>query len=532
MHEEMDETIWVSTFPKSVEKYVDDEGVEREEEVQTMPPPNFVDKGPSFYNSGKLDLHTTGQIVAKKGNELESVMGSFDLNSHRAVESFSQTASKRLSVQVDLNKRGVQPAPDIEYGERSELYKGYNIRDPNISRKIFIPDTRRGVQPLSVTGNERRAGFDKRREDGDVRDPFKVGSVRSEALESGKLEGNVPLRRGEHKLGGQVYEELPIYASRGGDFTSASSIHPSGRQSMKADPIHADVRKGLAFEERALDLEVDIGNKDSTKATDSNRKGGVLDAGKVISNVAGGRSDSTRRRDPNKVTFTELSAAVSSMFIGNSDSTLLEGGKWVNSHYESAPVAPLLQAPNKVAEPSFLKNRKEESEMATLVKAARSRDSKNDSSSIERVVVEMMNNQALVASQRARDSKVDSNPSLPQRVNQMGDMSTAIPTHSLSSFDSTQSQSHEIGKRSLQEERAVVSHPSKQSSDRKMYASKPGPITSYLENFKLKNFGTEKSLKDDSVTQRWFPVHTGNTKRQSEYEIEKMTDREFSACVR
>lgn len=187
----MDDTdLWSTREEVEYETFVDEFGNEHKERLNATPPANATEKGPAAFNAHRLDVHTGQGLARSKGADVPGE--DFDDDLRRAAPHFTADALRRSSVQVALNRRGVQEGAALDRDR--VMYDGYNLKTRTEPRPL-VP-TRRGAQALSVVGAERhdprvvRAGPQGRREA-----PLRSGA---HATDAGDGRGTVTavLRRG------------------------------------------------------------------------------------------------------------------------------------------------------------------------------------------------------------------------------------------------------------------------------------------------------------------------------------------------
>ena len=141
-----------TTEPGVFETYVDAFGIERSEEVASVPPASLVAKGPVASGAARLDFHTgEPKRATKRGGGLPGV--AFDDDLSRAGARVNEANRARLVKSVSVNRTDTQAAPAHEAFEgRGGLYDGLNY---TLSRApALFPVTNRSLLEPHVYGAE------------------------------------------------------------------------------------------------------------------------------------------------------------------------------------------------------------------------------------------------------------------------------------------------------------------------------------------------------------------------------------------
>lgn len=147
-----DGDLWGTVEEENVETYVDVNGNERKERVQTLPPPSLTRGGATSHSSHVLERHT-GAFTARAVKRDSVPAIPFD---DTALKAFTRPdtapSSFQQQVRVQRNQTGVQNAPQQENAVRDpHLYKGYNLNDADTARRPrYFPVTNRSVEPEST----------------------------------------------------------------------------------------------------------------------------------------------------------------------------------------------------------------------------------------------------------------------------------------------------------------------------------------------------------------------------------------------
>ena len=147
-----DGDLWGTVEEENIETYIDANGNERKERVQSLPPPSLTRGGATSHSSHVLERHT-GTFTARAVKRDSVPATPFDDTEVRAfTRPDTAPSSFQQQVRVQRNQTGVQAAPQQENAFRdTNLYEGYNLKDADTARKPrYFPVTNRSVEPEST----------------------------------------------------------------------------------------------------------------------------------------------------------------------------------------------------------------------------------------------------------------------------------------------------------------------------------------------------------------------------------------------
>jgi len=412
-----DEGAEVATFENAF-------GETETEEMQSIPPPDAHAKGTSAANSFRLAAHTGTQHVRGKGDDVP-MEDLFDRDLFGTERDATSLAAERSRVQIDLNRKGMQPSADAAAFSvsRDEMYHGYNETLPRTLRGL-IP-TRRGEQSLYVEGHEVSPRYGVPAAAAAPPATMRVGALdrldqddsmaRASAVGSRKVATGAPSTLG---VGGMTALSLPNRqeAERGSMPTSQhvlSASHPFSHAEPHRRLTHPSARASSS----AARSGAVVGSADSVAApSDGGPRDPTLDGASrsaASSSPALGHADSVEARTPVRLSYDESAAAAAALAIGARDSSVADSAgrhdrAGVADNPTSRPHNPDHADPLRRGALDGSSGRAtHESEYTRAARAVRARDSRADSRAVERMVADRMERHAAAAAAQARTARSD-----------------------------------------------------------------------------------------------------------------------------
>lgn len=412
LHRNQMDELWSVTDEDDgdVSEYQDAFGDTQAERMQPIPPRDMREHGLSA-SAHRLAVHTGEKRWASKGGDVPAT-DNFDTDlANRAGDLFSAASRVNFAPRVSLKRDGMQDAPEREDEGRNDLYHGFNERLTR-QMKTLIP-TRRGTTPLDVVGYEKR--------DSIVTAPPTQAQV-TEVIRAGAHEPT------SHRVGvangvmrGSVATSDVHMGAQG-----ISAMRPTGTMTGSNDAIawqpelHEGTRRGegdtgdvanrvtrLKGQEAAAHrADAPLSRYDSTTSMARGSTVVVHERRAQTSDVIVGNADSTSTLAPRRLTFDQVAAQVSArVAVGVRDSTSNIGWDVKRTgNVHSAPTKPgdVTMRRSGPVEARTGAPRFHDSEYTRALSGVRARDRSGDSRRIERVVANVVHENALVAADTAR----------------------------------------------------------------------------------------------------------------------------------
>lgn len=246
--------LWTSNEEVVTETYTDANGIEREERVQSMPPPSLTKAGPSLHSAHVLERHTGTSFLKKTEGGKDSVPNSspFDDTLDMAyLRPDTAPSSESQKARIKKNMAGTLEAPEMEEGEgRGDVYKGYNLKNPDEWRRRDLPPTARSMEPESSWYTRAMSSIfpSSRVENGRPNPTKKAGEMeRGEDLERGKKSSVsfADARKAPVVLGGRTAYDLVPTQGVGRNTSVSKSL-------QQPRVVHNESRIDYASENRRL----------------------------------------------------------------------------------------------------------------------------------------------------------------------------------------------------------------------------------------------------------------------------------------